>query len=201
LDSKEEIKKILEGANAWIAIDLPKTSIESYSKLAIDSGIKRFVVTTTLPNEDINQTLIPEFDAAISSFTTAGGAFTGIRHGEVIDGNEDNAYEIVNSTLPCLDNYVERGVLARVVTELLCITDSCNSQCGLSSSGSFAAAYLNVLRSSGLNRFLLPKLHSILLIDLCSLTVLYFIHMNAQEAGGGKNVLRGTSKSCPHDCH
>ena len=29
-------------------------------------------------------------------------------------GNEDHAYEIVNSTIPCLDTYVERGVLARV---------------------------------------------------------------------------------------
>merc|ERR1711998_165738 len=83
---------------------------------------------------------------------SAGAAFTGIRHGNIVDGNEDNAYEIVNSTIPCLDTYVERGVLARVAAELLRVDIAANTQCGVSSSGSFAAAYLNVLRSSGLTR-------------------------------------------------
>jgi hypothetical protein len=44
------------------------------------------------------------------------------------------------------------GVLARVVAEILQIDTSANSVCGVSSAGAFAAAYLNILRSSGLTR-------------------------------------------------
>jgi hypothetical protein len=109
-------------------------------------------VTTELSPADINQTLIPEFDSAMAAFESAGAAFTGIRHGEIIDGSEDHAYEIVNSTLPCIENFVERGVLARVAAELLQIDIAANAQCGLSSAGAFSEAYLNVLRSAGLNR-------------------------------------------------
>jgi len=146
------MKALVDGASAWIAFNLPRNAIEPISNLAVQSGVKRLVVTTTLSNEEINTTVIPEFDSASAAFVNAGGAFTGIRHGEIVDGNEDNAYEIVNSTVPCLDTFVEKGVLARVAAELLCIEGAANAQCGLSSSGSFAAAYLNVLRSSGLNR-------------------------------------------------
>jgi hypothetical protein len=42
--------------------------------------------------------------------------------------------------------------LARVAAELLLIPEATNAQCGVSSSSAFAAAYLNILRSSGLTR-------------------------------------------------
>jgi hypothetical protein len=51
-----------------------------------------------------------------------------------------------------MEDTVERGVLARVVAELLLIDKSVNKECGVSSSSQFAAAYLDVLRSSGLTR-------------------------------------------------
>ena len=57
---------------------------------------------------------------------------------------QDNAYEIVNATVPCLEDTVERGVLARVVAELLLIDKSANQQCGVCSSSQFAAAYLGI---------------------------------------------------------
>jgi hypothetical protein len=44
----------------------------------------------------------------------------------VIAGSEDNSYEIVNSTVPCLEDRVEIGVLGRVVSELLSINESFN---------------------------------------------------------------------------
>ena len=147
--SAESLKKVLDGANAWIAFDLPRPSIVELSAVALAAGVKRLVVTTSLPISDINSTSIPEFDSAEAAFEEKGAAFTGIRHGDIVDGNEDNAYEIVNSTVPCLDSFVERGVLARVSAELLRVDVSANSQCGLSASGSFAAAYLNILRGSG----------------------------------------------------
>ena len=148
----EQLKAGLEGANAWIAFGLARSSIESLSSVALSAGVKRLVVTTTLASQDINQTVLPEFDAVTAAFQAAGASFTGIRHGDVIDGNEDHAYEIVNSTVPCLDSFIERGVLARVAAELLRVDVSANGQCGISSAGAFAEAYLNILRSSGLNR-------------------------------------------------
>ena len=48
----------------------------------------------------------------------------------------------MNGTVPCLEDTVERGVLARVVAELLLIDKSVNQQCGVCSSSQFAAAYL-----------------------------------------------------------
>jgi hypothetical protein len=44
----------------------------------------------------------------------------------VIAGSEDNSYEIVNSTVPCLEDRLEIGVLGRVVSELLSINESFN---------------------------------------------------------------------------
>merc|ERR1711871_679494 len=105
-----------------------------------------------LPSIDINNTAIPELDQAVTEFEKAGKVFTGIRHGDIIKGDEDNAYEIVNATIPCMEPIVERGVLARVTAGLLLTPESGNEVCGISSSSSFAAAYLNVLRSSGLTR-------------------------------------------------
>ena len=49
----------------------------------------------------------------------------GIRHGQVIVGNEDNPYEIVNNSIPLLETYIERGVLSRVVAEILKMVSMC----------------------------------------------------------------------------
>jgi len=105
-----------------------------------------------LPLERINDTVIPEFDDAVRDFALVGAKFTGIRHGAVLPGDEDNSYEIVNASIPLIQSTVERGVLARVAAELLQIDTSANPQCGLSSSSPFAKAYLNILRQSGLTR-------------------------------------------------
>jgi len=131
---------------------LPRSEIPRMTSLALDSDVSRVIFTMHLPSTDINNTVTPEFDAAIKEFEKAGKSFTGIRHGDIIPGDEDNAYEIVNATIPCMEPMVERGVLARVTAELLLTKEACNEVCGVSSSSSFAAAYLNVLRSSGLSR-------------------------------------------------
>jgi hypothetical protein len=51
---------------------------------------------------------------------------TGIRHGRIIPGDEYQPYEIFNSSLPLLEETVEKGVLARVASELLKIDKSVN---------------------------------------------------------------------------
>lgn len=66
----------------------------------------------------------------------------------------------MNATVPCLEDTVERGVLARVVAELLLIDKSANQQCGVCSSSQFAAAYLG--KDSYLNIVLMPILHLII---------------------------------------
>lgn len=152
LSSSDQLNSVLNGASAWLAFDVPQPSIPSLCETALSNGIRRAIFTLELPDSRINDTMIPEFITAKESFAAAGAAFTGIRHPKVIDGNEDNPYEIVNASIPCLENTVERGVLARVVAELLRLEPAFNEECGVSSSGAFAAAYLNILRSSGLTR-------------------------------------------------
>jgi hypothetical protein len=148
----EQLTKVLDGASTWIAFNVARENIVSLSKAAVASNIKRAIFTTELPPLNINDTSLPEFSEAIQIFQAAGGSFTGIRHGQMITGDENFPYEIVNATIPCLEPVVERGVLERVVAELLQIENASNIECGISSSSAFAGAYLNVLRSSGLTR-------------------------------------------------
>jgi hypothetical protein len=148
----DQLSAVLEGANAWVAFNVSQAAVPQLSEAALKAGVKRAVFTVELPPARINETFIAELDAAAKAFEAAGAYFTGIRHGTLVEGDEDNPYEIVNATVPCMENFVERGVLARVTAELLLIDKSVNAVCGVSSSSQFAAAYLDVLRSSGLNR-------------------------------------------------
>jgi len=150
--NETSLTSALTGANTWLAFNASQDDILKYSDVAIAAGIKRAVFTTELAPERINDTSIPEFDHALNVFEQAGGAFTGIRHGTIIPGDENNPYEIVNASVPCLEDTVERGVLSRVVAELTCIPDATNKVCGLSSSGAFTQKYLELLRATGVNR-------------------------------------------------
>ena len=148
----EQLGAVLANANAWLAFNVTQSMVPRLSQQALAAGVKRFVVTVTLPADKVKETAIPEFDAAVADFAKAGASFTGIRHGAIIEGDENKPYEIYNATIPCLEDTVEQGVLARVTAELLLIPGAANSQCGVSSSSAFAQAYLNILRSSGLTR-------------------------------------------------
>ena len=150
--SVDQVAKLLEGANSWIAFNVSRGDIVPLCEKAVAAGVKRVVLTTELLPANINDTSLPEFQAAVKLFEESGGSFTGIRHGSVVPGTEDNPYEIVNATIPVLKPTVERGVLARVAAELLLLNKAANQECGLGSSSSFAAAYLDVLRSTGLTR-------------------------------------------------
>lgn len=44
----------------------------------------------------------------------------------MVAGNEDNAYDIVNGSVPLIADQVEAGVLGRVVAELLSIDVASN---------------------------------------------------------------------------
>jgi len=152
MNNKDSVNTLLDGANTWLAFNVSTSSFKDYAEIASKSKLKRALFTTYLPSTRINDTQIPEIQDAIKTMESAGISFTGIRHGEIVAGTEDNSYEIVNATTPLAYSEVERGVLARVVAELLVNEKSYSSECGLSSSGEFALAYLNVLRSSGLDR-------------------------------------------------
>jgi len=151
-DYKSDMNSLLEGANSWIAFNVSTKDIPILTTLGVHAGVQRVVFTTELDTGRIDETVIPGFEDAVKAFETAGSTFTGVRHGVIIDGNENHPYELVNATIPCAEAIVQQGVLGRVVSELLLIDKSVNQVCGLSSSGSFAAAYLDILRSSGLTR-------------------------------------------------
>ena len=145
-------KQLLVDSFAWIAFNVSEQDIVTFAAAGIAAGVKRAVFTLELPPTRVNDTSIPAFEAAAVAFHEAGGAFTGIRHGTVVAGTEDSAYEIVNATQACVESSVPRGVLARVVSEALRIEATHHSVFGVSSSGPFAGAYLNILRASGLSR-------------------------------------------------
>lgn len=145
-------KELLADSYAWLAFNVSEQEIVGLAAAGIAAGVKRAIFTTELPPERVNETSIPAFEAAVIAFHEVGGAFTGIRHGTVIAGSEDSAYEIVNATTPCVESTVPRGVLARVVTEALRTDSTHHAVYGVSSSGAFAGAYLNILRASGLSR-------------------------------------------------
>ena len=88
LEEKEDVAKLLVDANSWIAFNVTQSAIPALSQAALDAGIKRVIFTTELPPSRINETVIPEFDAALLAFEAAGSAFTGIRHGTIIEGKE-----------------------------------------------------------------------------------------------------------------
>ena len=48
-------------------------------------------------------------------------------------------------------------MLSRVTAEILKMEKSFNKECGVSASSDFAAAYLNILRSSGMCMFIWDK--------------------------------------------
>ena len=71
----------------------------------------------------------------------------------IIEGDENNPYEIFNSSMPLLETTVERGC----ASSRSCGASQyrwCGKYCegGLSSANEFCRAYLNILRQSGLTR-------------------------------------------------
>ena len=153
INSKEHLEELLSGADAWIAINASRSSLPMLTDAALRAGVKRVVMTTTLQPDDVYyETNMPEFEDAIIKFKEAGASFTGVRHGEIVRGDENSPFAITNSTTPCSNSTVPRGVLGRVVAELLVIDKSANKYCGVNAAGEYADGYLNVLRSAGLNR-------------------------------------------------
>eukprot|EP01041_Mallomonas_annulata_P000183 gene183-314_t len=152
LSDDEQLDNALKDTKAWIAFNTPQEDIPRFTDKAIAAGVSRAIFTTELAPANINDTSIPSFDYALQAFEKAGGSFTGIRHGSIVDGDENYPYEIVNATVPCLEDTIQRGVLARVVAELTLIPQASNKICGISTSGAFTAKYLELLRATGLNR-------------------------------------------------
>ena len=148
----DQVTEVLDGASTWLAFNVSRDSISRLAQVALNSGVKKALFTLELQPSQVNETSIPEFNEAVDAFKAAGASFTGIRHGVIIEGDENNAYEMYNSSMPLLESTVERGVLARVAAELLQIDSSDNTVTGLSSAGEFAGAYLNILRQCGLTR-------------------------------------------------
>lgn len=143
----------LEGANAWLAFNVEKEQFVELANTAIEANIPRIIFTTTVTEEEEQQQFVQTTYGPLLALSKEKGlAMTIIRHGEVVDGDEDYPYQIVNASTPLVEMSVPRGVLGRIATELIRLKDSLNQQCGLSSSGEFAEAYLELLRSSGLTR-------------------------------------------------
>ena len=95
LEEAEQVAALLVDANSWIAFNVSQNAIPALSQAALAAGVRRVIFTTELPSSRINETIIPEFDAAVTAFEATGAAFTGIRHGTLIEGLEVRIVRIV----------------------------------------------------------------------------------------------------------
>lgn len=151
-NSSADLKKLLQNSNTWLAFNVSEDNISSFAALGIGAGVQRAIFNLELPPQRVYDTSFPDLKAAADAFRVAGRSFTGIRHGRVVPGSEDCDYEIVNATTPCAQDTIPRGVLFRVVSEMLRINSTHHKVCGVSASGGYSGAYLSVLRSKGLSR-------------------------------------------------
>lgn len=155
INISEELDSILREHSAWLALGVPRQNISTFADIALANNIKRVIFTVVVEPDEVSKvTHVDEFSNVIKKFRQKGAeySFTGIRHGQVIPGDENKPYEIVNSSSPLRFPTVEKGILARVVTEVLHLNTSFNNQFGVSTSGAFADAYLQTLRSIGFTR-------------------------------------------------
>eukprot|EP01031_Cornospumella_fuschlensis_P035200 gene35200-42637_t len=103
VSSPDSMRELLQGANAWIAFNVQQSLVPDLSRAAASAGVKRVIMTTPLPPDqcgDGGMRNLPEFIAARELFAAQGGYFTGVRHGEIVPGTEDNPYIIVNASVP-----------------------------------------------------------------------------------------------------
>ena len=111
----KELEEVLSGATTFLAFNVSRDSIGKMADAALASGVKKALFTLEMqPSQSMIR--CPEFDAAITVLKRL-SSFTGIRHGVIIEGDENNAYEMFNSSMPL--RTLSRGVLARVAAELL----------------------------------------------------------------------------------
>ncbi len=150
LSKSDQVEALLKDASAWIAFGLSREVVPTLASIAAKQEVPRVIFTVKLPpNEITQQPTLPEFTEAIELFKKQDSHFTGIRHGEIVSGPENLPYSIVNGSYACEEAVVPRGVLGRVVTELLHLQAACNADCGISSSSIYSQSFLEMLRSSG----------------------------------------------------
>lgn len=144
--SRSNLTSLVTDSSAWIAFNITPANFKQYLDVGIASKVQRIIFASSSSSID-------DMNNAIDVCNSAGVAFTGIRHGSIVAGDEDHPYEIVNATTSIADSdVIEKGVLSRVIAELLQINDAKGKHCGVKAGTDFAAAYLNILRSSGLTR-------------------------------------------------
>jgi hypothetical protein len=146
------MEQVLANATAWLAFDVNRSQILDLAHSAMNAGVVRVIFTSHLGSAE-SQALssLPEFDEASRLFSSVGRYFTGIRHGDVVDGDGSLPYEILNSSTTLPLSMVPRGVLGRVSVSLLQYSKAANTQCGISLSNSFTQQYLSILRQRGLS--------------------------------------------------
>jgi hypothetical protein len=160
LNNETLVTSLLNGATTWLGMEVSTINLPVFANAAAKAGIKRAVFGVA---QHQNNTLgVGHNESALFKaekiFAKEGILFTGVFHGPLVSGSEDSPYMIVpvnasrNDTGGRAGSSVPRGVLSRVLTELVHVPEAHGRLCSVLPGNAYAAAYLSALRSAGLAR-------------------------------------------------
>jgi hypothetical protein len=74
-----ELSKLFSSANSWVALNVSQQNVPRLAELALQNGLERVIFSVSLSPENINQTVIPQFEYATQLFKNHSPprAFTG----------------------------------------------------------------------------------------------------------------------------
>jgi hypothetical protein len=74
-----ELAKLFSSANSWVALNVSQQNVPRLAELALQNGLERVIFSVSLSPENINQTVIPQFEYATQLFKNHSPprAFTG----------------------------------------------------------------------------------------------------------------------------
>jgi hypothetical protein len=161
LNNETLVTSLLNGATTWLGMQVSTFNLPVFANAAAKAGIKRAVFGVA-QHQNIKPLGVGHNQSALFKaeeiFAKEGIAFTGVFHGPLVSGSEDSPYMIVpvnashGDTGGRIGSSVQRGVLSRVLTELIHVPEAHGRLCSVLPGNAYAAAYLSALRSAGLAR-------------------------------------------------
>jgi len=154
LSNPENLKDKLVGAGGWIALNVPKTQLKDYARVAEETGLKRLIMVSKFSREEAKA---PDIQAVTETLRKSGMNYTLIRVDGVVDGLEGGKYLVLNLTQPAFEDEnfvkpVKRGNLARVIAEGLTLEAARQKEVAVLGPDPLAEVFINSVRSRGYAR-------------------------------------------------
>jgi len=152
--SPDALKTALDGYDAWLCYDCPPKELVEKAEVALSSGIKNLVVTSSFPLEDSES--VTMVDTVKEKLKDSPVSFTIIRTEGILDGEEGAVYQMRNLTesidMTGFDPKITKGDLMRIAGESFLAKAAKNSAIAALGGDEFAMSYLKELREKGKDR-------------------------------------------------